>query len=72
VITADTITDEQILALRNEVAPVATPRPRSARTAEDLALIDICDHALSPYPEHAERRAAARFHCAVILNARAK
>lgn len=71
-ITADTITDEQIEALRNEVAPMSAPRPRSERTAEDLAIIDACDYALTPYPEYAAKRESARARCAEILNARAK
>lgn len=78
-ITADTITDEQIEALRNEVAPMPAPRPRSEHTAEDLAIIDACDYALwscnSNDPD-AERiagmRERARARCAEVLNARAK
>jgi hypothetical protein len=70
VITADTITDEQILALRDSVAPYATPKPRAECSADDLAVIDACDRALTPYPEYAEKRAAARIRCAEILNAR--
>ncbi len=68
-VTAESITDEQIEALRNDVAPVDNPRPRSERTVRDLLVIDVCDQALSPYPEHAERRAVARARCAEILNA---
>lgn len=70
-ITADTITDEQIEALRNEIAPPGFPRPRCERTTRDLDIIDQCDSALTPYPEYAAKRLWARARCAEILNARA-
>jgi len=70
-LTADTVTDEPIHELRESVAPMSSPRPRALRTQGDLAIIDACDRALTPYPEHAERRVAARARCAAILNARA-
>lgn len=70
-VTSETLTDEQIIELRNEVAPMATPRPRIERTASDLEIIDSCDHALTPYPEYADKRAIARARCAEIINARA-
>ncbi len=64
-----TITDAQIIELRNRVAPPSNPRPRHERTAEDLEIINACDYALTPYPEYADKRAAARDQCAEIIRA---
>lgn len=71
-VTAETVTDEQIRALRNDVAPMDRPRPRAERSTEDLDMIDICDRAMTPYPEYAAKRAHARQRIAAAINARAK
>lgn len=69
-ITADTITDEQILALRDSIAPFSTPRTLVEHTADERDVINACDYALTPYIELAAKRSGARARCVEILNAR--
>jgi len=64
-ITADTITDEQILDIRAQAA-----RNHAAYGLDtSLEVVRICDRAIAHWGSQ-PRRAEARARCAEILNAR--
>jgi hypothetical protein len=70
-LTADTITDEQIRELRAETR-ARLPRTKHESRSEALGIIETCMLALNeaPLQTRADVHADARARCAEILNAR--